>query len=71
MKKLLIIDKDNKVLVSMDKEEIGDEILVDNSIWLTFSWDAMVIQLKESYWTYWNAIVKIVDWEVMFEVDQE
>ena len=69
MKKLLIIDRHNRLLVSMNKEEIGDEIIVDNSIWLTSSWDAIVIQLKEAYWTHWNAEVLIKDWEIIFKHD--
>ena len=71
MDKLLIIDKDNKLLVSMDKEEIGDEIIVDNSIWLTSNWDAIVIQLKEDYWTHWDAEVLIKDWELYFDTWEE
>ena len=69
MNKLLIIDKHNRVLVSMNKEET-DQIILDKSVEITDSKDCMVIKLKEDYWTHWNAIVKIVDWEIMFEVDQ-
>ena len=60
------------MLISMDNtdDEIDWQILVDKSVEITEARDCMVIKLKEDYWTHWNAIVKIVDWEIMFEVDQ-
>ena len=70
MNKLLIIDKDNKMLLSMDEtdEEIAWKIIIDKSIEITTKDDSMIIKLREDYWTHWNAKVKIVDWEIMFEV---
>lgn len=66
MNKLLIIDKNNKLLVSMDKED-WDEILVDNSITLSSNWEGIVIQLNEDYNTHWDAEVIIKDWEIRFK----
>ena len=68
MEKLLIIDSHNRVLVSMDNtdKETDWQILVDNSVELTSDGGSMVIKLKESYSTHWDAIVTIVDWEVRF-----
>tara|TARA_R110000851_G_C13060482_1_gene563982 strand:- start:9 stop:155 length:147 start_codon:yes stop_codon:yes gene_type:complete len=48
MNKLLIIDKHNRVLVSMNKEET-DQIILDKSVEITDSKDCMVIKLKEDY----------------------
>ena len=72
MEKLLIIDKNNKVLLSMNNtdKEVDWKMIIDNSIEITNTGDSMVIKLKEDYWTHWNAIVKIVNWEIMFEVDR-
>ncbi len=66
MDKLLIIDKNNKLLVSMDKED-WDEIIVDNSITLSSNWEGIVIQLNEDYNTQWDAEVIIKDWEIRFK----
>jgi len=69
MKKLLIIDKNNKLLVSMNSED-WDEIIVDNSITLSSNWEWMVIQLNEDYKTQWDAEVLIKDWEIRFKYDE-
>ena len=49
MDKLLIIDRHNRMLISMDNtdDEIDWQILVDKSVEITEARDCMVIKLKE------------------------
>lgn len=68
MNKLLILDKNNKILVSMDKTcpETWEEIIVNNSIEITDNEDWMVIRLKEDYNTYWTMKVEVIEWEISY-----
>ena len=68
MNKLLILDKNNKILISMDKTcpETWEDIIVNNSVEIIDNEEWMVIRLKEDYSTYWTMKAEIIDWEISY-----
>ena len=64
MKNIIILTKDNKLLLS--KDETSDNLIVDNSIEVEYIWEELIVKLLKDYDNEWN--VEVTDnWDILIK----